>query len=261
MNQLNTVNSQIIAAGLQLVQDDRATVFAQLFLPFRSAITRTLNRCKQTSSRPTIATDDRYFEIPDRSKHFCLCDSWKQDTERILIFGDIKNLSAVKLYNRIWLVDVTFKIYPSQFYQLYTLNIWIGGFYSPCVYAQLGNKSLSNYNKFLTALKLLVSDVKPERNLIVFEVAAVNRFASDYKTDIKGCYFPLCQSFMRKLSDLGLEKNYESNSEQNFALNVIPALSFLPESKVKIWFLLVKEEIGSVASKTDNSQNDLEKLD
>ena len=37
-NQLNPVNSQIIAAGLQLVQDEKVT---QLSLPSRSALTRT----------------------------------------------------------------------------------------------------------------------------------------------------------------------------------------------------------------------------
>ena len=67
-NQLNPVNSQISAASLQLVQDQKAT---QLSLPSRSALTRTLNRSKQTTSLPTIATDDRHFEKPDRFKQFC----------------------------------------------------------------------------------------------------------------------------------------------------------------------------------------------
>ena len=179
-NQLNPVNSQIIAASLQLVQDEKAT---QLSLPSRSALTRTLNRSKQTTSLPTIATDDRHFEIPDRFKQFCLFDSGKQDTERILIFGDLENLNALKLYNKTWLVDGTFKICPSQFYQLYTV------------------------------------------------------------------------------SELGLKKTYELNSELVLALNMIPALSFVPESKVEIGFDLVIEEICSVATKLDISQNYLEKLD
>ena len=257
-SQLNPVNSQIIAASLQLVQDEKAT---QLSLPSRSALTRTLNRSKQTTSLPTIATDDRHFEIPDRFKQFCLFDSGKQDTERILIFGDLENLNALKLYNKTWLVDGTFKICPSQFYQLYTVHIQIGGFYPPCVYALLSNKRLSTYNKFLTALKSLIGDVTPERILIDFEIAALSAFTSHYETDIKGCYFHLCQSFMRKISELGLKKTYEPNSELVLALNMIPALSFVPESKVEIGFDLVIEEICSVATKLDISQNDLEKLD
>ena len=257
-SQLNPVNSQIIAASLQLVQDEKAT---QLSLPSRSALTRTLNRSKQTTSLPTIATDDRHFEISDRFKQFCLFDSGKQDTERILIFGDLENLNALKLYNKTWLVDGTFKYCLSQFYQLYTVHIQIGGFYPPCVYALLSNKRLSTYNKFLTALKSLIGDVTPERILIDFEIAALSAFTSHYETDIKGCYFHLCQSFMRKISELGLKKTYESNSELVLALNMIPALSFVPESKVEIGFDLVIEEICSVATKLDISQNNLEKLD
>ena len=120
-SQLNPVNSQIIAASLQLVQDEKAT---QLSLPSRSALTRTLNRSKQTTSLPTIATDDRHFEIPDRFKQFCLFDSGKQDTERILIFGDLENLNALKLYNKTWLVDGTFKILRFFVILLWYLMSW-----------------------------------------------------------------------------------------------------------------------------------------
>ena len=70
--------------------------------------------------------------------------------------------------------------------------------------------------------------------MIDFEIAALSAFTSHYETDIKGCYFHLCQSFMRKISELGLKKTYESNSELVLALNMIPALSFVPESKVEI---------------------------
>ena len=229
----------------------------------RWALTRTLSRSKQTTSLPIIAKDDRHFEIPDRFKQFCLFDSGKQDTERILIFSDIENLNALKLYNKTWLVDGTFTICPSEFYQLYTVHIQIGGFYPPCVYSLLSNERLSTYYKFLTALKSLIGDITPERILIDFEIATLSGFTSHYETDIKRCFFHLCQSFMRKKSELGLKKTYESesNSELALALNMIPALSFVPESKVEIGFDLVIEEISSVPTKLDISQNDLKKID
>ena len=66
---------------------------------------------------------------------------------------------------------------------------------------------------------------------------------------------------MRKISELGFKKTYESNSEVVIALNMIPALGFVAESKLKIGFDLVIEEICSVATKKfrkiDVSQNDL----
>ena len=109
---------------MQLVQEDKAT---QLSLPSRSALTRILNRSKQTTSLPTIATDDRNFEIPDRFKQFCL-GSGKQDTERILIFGNFENLNALKLYNKTWLVDGFFKIFPVSFTRCTLCTSGLAGF-------------------------------------------------------------------------------------------------------------------------------------
>ena len=97
--------------------------------------------------------------------------------------------------------------------------------------------------------------------MIDFEIAALSDFASHFEADIEGCYFNLCQSFKRKICELGHKKAYESNSELVLALNMILALSFVPESKAEIGIDLVIDEICSVATKLDNSQNDLEKLD
>ena len=61
---------------------------------------------------------------------------------------------------------------------------------------------------------------------------------------------------MRKISKLGLRKQYDSNSELVLALIMTPALSFVPQSKLEIGFDLKNEEIGSVTSKLDISQSD-----
>ena len=97
--------------------------------------------------------------------------------------------------------------------------------------------------------------------MIEFEKAALSDFASNYKTDIMGCYFRLCRSFRRKICELGLEKIYESSSELVLALNMITALSFVPESNLEKEFDLAIKETCSVATKLDISQNDLESLD
>ena len=84
-NQLNTVNSQIIAASLQLVQDHKAnpTVFA---LPVGD---NAIFRQKKTS-QPTIDSEDRLFEIPDPFKQIWFFDSGKQDTERKLFLATLR---------------------------------------------------------------------------------------------------------------------------------------------------------------------------
>ena len=65
-------------------------------------------------------------------------------------------------------------------------------------------------------------------------------------SEIKGCYFHLCQSFNRKLCELGLKKIYENNPELALTLRMIPALSFVPEPMVSASFDLVIEEIQDV---------------
>ena len=65
---------------------------------------------------------------------------------------------------------------------------------------------------------------------------------------------------MRKISELGVTKNYESNRELDLALKMIASLSFVAKSKVEIGLDLVFEKICSVATNLDISQKDVEKL-
>ena len=142
----------------------------------------------------------------DSFKHLCFFDSGKQDTQRILIFLRHWEPQITKLYNKIWLEDSTLKIWPSQFYQLYTVDIHIGGLYPPCVYTLLSKKRLSAYYKIRAAIKSLIGDLNRESFLIDFETAALSVFASHNETGINECFFHLSHNFMRKISELGLEK-------------------------------------------------------
>ena len=121
-SQLNPVNSHISAANLQSVQDDKST---QLSLPSRSAITRTLPEAGKrlpSPPLPKITVISKYLTF---SWKFCLFGSGKRDSELILIYCDIENLKALKLYNRNWLVDGTFKFVPVNFTSstLYTTKL------------------------------------------------------------------------------------------------------------------------------------------
>ena len=103
----------------------------QLSLPSRAALTRTLNRNKMQEPLEVISSTDRHFDIPEKYLSFCLHDSGKEDSERFLILGNMENLNALCSHSKVWLCDGTFKICPSQFYQLYTVHIQIGGRYPP----------------------------------------------------------------------------------------------------------------------------------
>ena len=66
---------------------------------------------------------------------------------------------------------------------------------------------------------------------------------------------------MRKISEFGLEKTYEPNSELVLALIKILVLRFVPQSKVEFGIDLVINKICNVATKRNNSENGLRKLD
>ena len=167
------------------------------------------NRWEQNliPSLPNIK--DRHFIIPIYSD-FCLFDSGVMDW--ILIFGDRDNVQAHRVHNSLWLCDGIFKICQMQLYQLYTIHIQIDGFYPPCLYALLPNKTEQTYSKFLKAIASVSDNAQPSRTLLDFERAAVNAFTSAFpESSINGCYFHLCQAFLRKVNELGLKKAYENN--------------------------------------------------
>ena len=142
----------IIANGLQYASEEKAV---QLALPCRSAINRALNRQK-VNMRPTLPRIvDRHFEVPKQHEEFCLFDSGIEDPERALIFGDRDNIQNLVLHRDVSLCDGTIKVCPIQFYQLETIHIQLAGFYPPCLYALLTNKTEHTYEKLLKALSAI----------------------------------------------------------------------------------------------------------
>ena len=208
--QIVPVNSDIMATCLQEVTDEKAV---QLSLPSRAAINISISRQKQNLVPSLPIIKDRHFIIPTQYSDFCLFDSGVMDRERILIFGDRANVQALRVHNSLWLCDGTFKICPMIFYQLYTIRIQIGGFYPPCLYALLPNKTEQTYSKFLKAISFVSVNAQPSR-ILDFERAAVNAFTSAFPESlINGCYFHHCQAFFRKVNELGFKKVYENNCE------------------------------------------------
>ena len=90
------------------------------------------------------------------------------------------------------------------------MPIQVRGFYPPCVYALLGNKNETPYQRFIAALKLVTGDCEPARTLINFEKTALNAFTRMYPSSKT--------SGNRKIVELGLQTVYENY--QDFALSI-----------------------------------------
>lgn len=126
-----------------------------------------------------------------------LYDSGKEDPQRLLIFSTNENLELLATCDH-WYAGGTFSSSPPLFSQIYTVH---GAKFSTClpfVYALLPNKSQATYTKFLTALKVLNSSLKPCTVTIDFEKAlqkSVNEVFPEYL--VRDSYFYFSPSIWR----------------------------------------------------------------
>ena len=175
---------------------------------------------------------DRHFDIPDKFQEFLRYDSGKDAHERILVFGD-PYMTSVLESSKFWLGDGTFKLSPKNFYQIYTLHVYVLGIAPACLYALLPNKTEKTYSRLLDALDTFAPDCKPDKILLDFEIAPINAFQKHHPASmLSGCYFHLTQNFVRKIGELGLKKL------------VIPALAFEKNEQIEKSFELIVEEIN-----------------
>ena len=124
--QIIHVKSSVIATCFQEASDEKTF---QLSLPSRAAINKTLNRHKQNLALSAPIIKDRLFVFPKKYIDFCLFDSGVMDPEQISLFSNRNNAHAFQVLSSLWLCDGTFKLYPTQFYQLCTTQFHIGGLY------------------------------------------------------------------------------------------------------------------------------------
>ena len=72
-----------------------------------------------------------------------------------------------------------------------------------------------------------------EKILLDFESAATNAFAAAYPcARILGYYFHLTQSIFRKVNDIGMKSDYESDDNLRIAVRCLPTLTMVPSTDV-----------------------------
>jgi len=104
------------------------------------------------------------------------------------------------------------------------------------------NKTVQTYERVLNELKRLIPLAAPGSILVDFERAAINAFTSAYPTaSVRGCYFHLCQSVLRKVNDVGLKVQYEMDNEVRRFIRCFPALAFVPPENVLEGFEILVE--------------------
>lgn len=209
----------------------------QMALPKRASVSRVLRRHRQiqtlvnnnSAPLPPIPTD-RSFAIPARFLPLVLHDSGASDgNDRIIVLGDQHLVMGLERA-QVWLADGTFKVVPTIFFQLYSIHFeHAGGINPPGIYCLMSNKSRLAYDKLTAVLKNLMPAANPQRIVTDFEAAAMNAFQTSYpNSTIGGCYFHLCQSLLRKVNDVGLKTDYETDDAIRGFVRCLAALSHVP---------------------------------
>ena len=217
-----TGNTNAIATSLASVSEN---LCVQLSMPKKTLITRTLNRHRQKNNMNDLPVlpHTKKFEVPEDFKDFLIYDSGTEDPED---------------------------------------DTSINGYNPPCIYALLPNKREKTYERLLIAVKEKIPNSRPTRILVDFEKAVMNAFQKSF-TDatLSGCYFHLCQSFVRKINEVGLKSVYEQNPGLALSLRMVPALAFLPLEEVEPAFDLVVEKITGEVELLSLEEDVLEKID
>ena len=169
----NLTHAAAVASAILPVTDVLSTQYA---LPSIPNLIQTSQRLRQVIQTVSIhEPSDRHFDITDKFQEFLRYDSGKDDHERILVFGDPYMTSVLKS-SKFWLGVGTFKLSLKNFYQMYTLHVYVLGIAPACLYALLPNKTEKTYSRLLVALDTFAPGYKPDTILLDFEIAPIIAF-------------------------------------------------------------------------------------
>uniref|UniRef100_H3ACD2 MULE transposase domain-containing protein n=1 Tax=Latimeria chalumnae TaxID=7897 RepID=H3ACD2_LATCH len=201
-------------------------------LPKKPTLERRLQcACKETETQRHWLgppPKDKRFEFSSIFQGFVLHDLGVENPHRLIIPSCMELLDGLARTD-VWLADGTFKFVPLIFFQLYTIHFQYQPVIIPAaVYCLLPNKTRTTYDHLLQVLTHLVPAASPKQ--IDFESAAMSAFRKAFPdATLRGCYFHLCQSVIRKVQEIGMKESYERDPDFSKAVLCLPALSHVPE--------------------------------
>lgn len=174
--------------------------------------------------------------------NFLLCDEYLSERERILIFVSTFSKEIITK-TKIFLMDGTFRICPTKFYQVFSVHAYVYNKTIPVVFALLPGKSIEIYNYLFIKLKSEIN-FNPEIVVIDFEVAIKTSLESIYENiKLQGCSFHFSQTLWRKLGTLGLISLYKEKKEVYECVRNILNLTFVNPNEVCTFYNIIKSKI------------------
>ena len=183
-------------------------------------------------------------------EQFCKFDSGPENAEnRFIIFTCDHNLRLMAQH-RHWGMDGTFKVTPSQFYQIFIFHIILPAIGSsrhslPMVYVLMKNKTQASYEAVMNALRNIAPEpLDPESCIADFEQASRLAFTTVFGDNkIVGCFFHLTQSVMRKIQTTGLSLKFNNHERSRTVMKCMCSLAFVPLHEVRNAFLRLLRDL------------------
>lgn len=117
------------------------------------------------------------------------------------------------------------------------LYIPLAGLYKdhwiPLVYVLCTNKKQKTYEKILTILKGMESNLNPTNVILDFEKAAINAVQTVFDgSNVRCCFFHFTQNVWRHVQDVGLQSIYSDNIDFAIHIKMLMALALVPVEDV-----------------------------
>ncbi len=223
-------------------------------LPTLPAVKSSLYRRRRKLIPQLPATRaDVHFEgewaLSVKGENFLLAEEGADD--KIIIFATDDHLRKLAGADMIF-IDGTFQTCPRLFYQIFSIHAILHGKHVPLVYCLLPNKRQETYERVFQLLEEKVRDdlqleLLPSTVLSDYELAIMNGARAAFPAAvIKGCYFHFCQALLRKVQDLGLQVEYQSNRELRSFVRRTAAVAFVPLRYVRLGWFGVKAVLPNV---------------
>ena len=227
--------------------------------PKRDEIAAAMPPLEQIKSSLYAHRRMRLPPLPSSRENICLQGEWTKtasgddfliaddgDEDRVLIFATDDNIRQLCRADTVY-GDGTFQTCPRLFYQIFTLHIFCHGKQHPVLYALLPNKRRDTYQRMLTMVQQKATSLgtvlDPPAFLADFELAIKQAVQLAFPTaEYKGCYFHFCQALMRKVQSLGLQVQYQNDTELRTFIKKVAALAFVPPRFVRVAWQAIKAE-------------------
>ncbi|CAF4087926.1 unnamed protein product, partial [Adineta steineri] len=218
-----------------------ATAIMPTIVEFRSNMSKARRRNTPVVPKSSVFNIPKLYQETIRSERFLLIDVFlKRGKDRVLVF-DSKNQLELLFESETIFMDGTFDSTPDNFKQVYLIHAQKFGQGLPVAFCLLPNKRGPTYTELFERLKdeaiLMGKQFNPKRIITDYEPCLLPIVGQEFPAAIhSGCMFHFNQAIHRKITELGLARDYLNNDTIRDQCRQLMALSLMPIDEVEDQF-------------------------